>query len=298
MPTITLGMATYDDFHRTQFTIQSARMHYGEYIQEYVVVDNNPGSAHGKLLKKFMANVPNGKYVPFSDYVSTSVKQKVFDNATQDWVVCVDAHVLLCKTFFPSLLRFAEASPESLDIVQGPMTYDGLATISTHFDPVWRTEMYGIWGTDQRGLSLDGQPFEIPMQGMGQFAARRETFPGFNPLFRGFGAEEGYVHEKVRQHGGAALCIPGMRWWHSFDNPYPRTPPVHLHDKIRNYLLGFIELDLPLDGIFLHFRTRKTEKQIMVMAQQALVDLWQAQLVPPDRTLRFERKPSRTASVC
>ena len=46
------------------------------------------------------------------------------------------------------------------------------------------------------------------MQGLGLFACRGEAWPGINPRFRGFGGEEGYLHEKVRQNGAASCAIP------------------------------------------------------------------------------------------
>ena len=58
---------------------------------------------------------------------------------------------------------------------------------------------------------IDAPAFEIPMQGLGLFACRRAAWVGFNTRFRGFGAEEGYIHEKTRQHGGRTLCLPFLR---------------------------------------------------------------------------------------
>ena len=49
-------------------------------------------------------------------------------------------------------------------------------------------------GTDDRGRDSNGEPFEIPMQGLGMFSCRKEAWLGFNPLFNGFGGEEGYIH--------------------------------------------------------------------------------------------------------
>ena len=70
--------------------------------------------------------------------------------------------------------------------------------------------MWGIWATDPRGVDPEGEPFEIPMQGMGVFSCRKEAWLGFNPAFRGFGGEEGYIHEKFRQARSAAACAcPG-----------------------------------------------------------------------------------------
>ena len=62
-------------------------------------------------------------------------------------------------------------------------------------------------GLTPAGTDPDNPPFEITMQGLGLFACRRDAWPGFNPAFRGFGGEEGYIHEKIRQRGGETLVL-------------------------------------------------------------------------------------------
>ena len=86
------------------------------------------------------------------------------------------------------------------------------------------------------------------MQGMGLFACRKDAWPGFNPLFRGFGAEEGYIHEKVRQGGGRTLCLPFLRWMHRFNRPLGAPYPNIWEDRIRNYYIGWRELGLPTEA--------------------------------------------------
>ena len=102
---------------------------------------------------------------------------------------------------------------------------DDLKTISTHFNPVWRNEIWGNWATDPRGLDPEGEPFDVPMQGMGVFSCRKEAWLGFNPAFRGFGGEEGYIHEKFRQAGARTLCLPWLRWVHRFRQAGGRSLP-------------------------------------------------------------------------
>ena len=65
----------------------------------------------------------------------------------------------------------------------------------------------------------DGEPFEIPMQGLGVFACRKRAWPGFNAAFHGYGGEEGYLHEKFRRTGARCLCVPWLRWMHRFKHP-------------------------------------------------------------------------------
>ena len=77
------------------------------------------------------------------------------------------------------------------------------------------------------------------MQGLGLFACRREAWPGFNPRFRGFGGEEGYLHEKVRRNGGRVLCLPALGWTHRFARPLGPPYRPTWEDRVRNYRIGW-----------------------------------------------------------
>lgn len=104
-------------------------------------------------------------------------------------------------------------------------------------------------------MAIDSQePFEIPAMGLGCFSALREHWPGFNKHFREFGGEEWYIHEKVRQRGGRALCLPFLKWQHRFGDPAGgRVHHFTTHGKVRNYILGLQELGLPLDRLRRHY---------------------------------------------
>ena len=56
----------------------------------------------------------------------------------------------------------------------------------------------------------------------------------------------------------------------------PERPVVaHKNHKIRNYILGHLELAIPLDGVYKHFVSEmrvKTHKQFMQMVDTALAD--------------------------
>ena len=73
------------------------------------------------------------------------------------------------------IINYYENNPKTDNLLQGPLVYDNLNNVSTHFDPVWRDEMYGIWKTDKRGEDKNAEPFEIPMQGLGVFSCRKES---------------------------------------------------------------------------------------------------------------------------
>ena len=151
------------------------------------------------------------------------------------------------------LIDYFDANPQSPDLIQGPMIHDDLIKIASHLDPTWRAGMFGTWATDPAAADPEGEPFEIRMHGLGLFACRRTAWPGFNPLFRGFGGEEGYIHEKFRRKGGRVLCLPFLRWMHRFERPLGIPYPNTWEDRLHNYLVGFGELGLPTDALEAHF---------------------------------------------
>ena len=66
----------------------------------------------------------------------------------------------------------------------------------------------GIWATDERGRDPEAEPFDVWGNGCGLFSCRRQAWLGFSEHFRGFGGEEGYIHEKFREAGRRVLCLP------------------------------------------------------------------------------------------
>ena len=255
VPKLTVGMATYDDFDGAYFTVQALRMFHPEVNDdiEILVVDNNPRSAAGEALRQLSHWIPNLRYVTCGEFNGTAIRDHVFRHARGNAVLCVDSHVLIEPGGLRRLIEYFDAHPGSSDLLQGPMLYDDLASLSTHCDPVWRGGMFGTWGCDPRGLDRDSEPFEIPLQGLGVFACRREAWLGFNPAFRGFGGEEGYIHEKFRQAGRRTLCLPFLRWLHRFARPGGQQYPNLWDDRMRNYLLACEELGLDSDSVEDHF---------------------------------------------
>jgi hypothetical protein len=253
---LTIGMATYDDYDGVYFSLQALRLYHPEIVDqaEFIVVDNHPDGACATALKALENDIPNYRYVPEQERKGTFAKGRVFDEAAGDFVLCMDSHVFLVPEALTKLLGYFAGNPGSRDLLQGPLLYDNLAKVSTHFRPEWSGGMFGVW--DNNGLADDpeGPPFEIPMQGMGLFACRRDAWPGFNPSFRGFGGEEWYIHEKIRRNGGRVLCMPFLRWVHRFKRPQGIPYRNTFEDRIWNYLVGFRELGLPTAEMEAHFR--------------------------------------------
>lgn len=241
-PLLTIGLATYDDYDGVYFTIQALRMYQSVYSDqtEIIVIDNNPGSVHGKATKQLVQQI-GGRYIPDTTTSSSFNKYKIVEHATGKYVLIVDCHVLLQPGAIDSLLEHYEQHPNCRDLIQGPLLHDDLITVSTHFAPGWSGHMWGTWSTNIEAYSTE-KPFEIPMQGMGLLSFERSNWPGISKHFRGFGGEEGYISERFRQRGGTNICIPRLKWVHRFNRPNGVPFPLMLEDRIWNYFIGYLDL--------------------------------------------------------
>lgn len=266
MKKLTIGMSTHDDFDGLYFSIQNIRMNHPEVLKdiEFIIIDNNPYGKSGESIRKFIKWIDEPvQYLPFTNYQSTSVRNKVFSLADTPYVLCIDSHVLLFPGSIKRLIDFYDAGKDGGNLLHGPLIYDDFRNISTHFDlSIWSNYMWGRWGTDERGKDPDNDAFEIPAQGMGLFSCRRDSWLKFNEKFRGFGGEEGYIHEKYRQNGKKTLCLPFLRWMHRFERPNGVTYPNKLEDRYRNYYIAFRELGLDMAPLNDHFKAIVTPELI------------------------------------
>lgn len=263
MSKLTIGMCVYDDFDGLFFTIQSIRMFHKEVLDdiEFIVINNNPNSAAGDLIRDFMfTHVTNVfKYLDFERYAGTAIRDKIFQMADTPYVLVVDSHVLIEPGAIKKLIDFYDEGKDEGNLLHGPLIHDNFKDVSTHFNRNWGAHMYGQWDKDSDSYKDDqSDPFEIEAQGLGLFSCRRDHWLGFNPDFRGFGGEEIYIHDKFRLNGKKVLCLPFLGWVHRFGRvsvPFPNT----LEDRYRNYLLGRVELGQDFDDVEAAFKTNIQE---------------------------------------
>ena len=198
--------------------------------------------------------VPGGRYVPWDEQQGTAPpRDQVFRQARGEIVVCIDAHVLIAGGALRRTLAWLDDNPQFDGLFQGPLQYDSGA-ISTHQTPTWGAGMLGQWALDPRYRDDDTPPFEIPLQGLGLFGCRRRDWLGFNPWFREFGGEEGYLHDKYRQDGRPVVLLPWLRWVHRFGAVGQHAHyPSSMRQRILNYLHARAELNQDLDDIHAHF---------------------------------------------
>lgn len=253
---LTIGIATHDDFDGAWFTVNSLYLHHAEQMQdaEVILLDNHPRGVEAAELKRFDTLLPNVRYIPVGAYSSTAIRNQIFAHARGELVVVLDSHVLLAPGALKAVVDWFAEHPDSRDIVQGPMLgSDTRHNVATHMDPVWNAGMFGVWALDDRADNREAGAFEIPQHGLAAFACRREVWPGLSTKFVGFGGEEGYVHEKFRRNGGRVLCLPAFRWQHRFARPRGVSYRLNWEDRVRNYAIGWSELGLDVDGMATHF---------------------------------------------
>ncbi len=248
MSKLTIGLAVYDDYDGAFFTLQSLRMYHSEVMDrvEFVVINNNPTSEHGKALKSMVDIISEPKtYIEFTKYSSPFIKGKIFDIAETEYVLVMDSHVLLEPGSLKKLLDYYDKGLDNGNLLQGPLLYDDLCNVSTHFDfssKEWSGYMWGTWATDSRGKKSSSKPFTIPGNGMGLFSCRKDAWLGFNKSMRGFGGEEGYIHEKFKLEGKETICLPFLRWNHRFAKPSGTPYKLDVKQRFRNYMIAFKEV--------------------------------------------------------
>lgn len=269
---LTIGMPCYDDYDGAYFTIQALRMYHPRV--KTLIIDNNPESPSGKETKK-LCDWTKTKYVPFTDFVGTFAKDKVFLHSETKYTLCCDCHILFKPTSIFNLIKYYENNPETDDLIQGTLVYDDLGNYSTHFNmqnedgsPRWSTGMLGQWAKDDRGAEDKSEPFEIECQGMGVFSCRTESWLGFNKHMHGFGGEEGYIQEKYRRAGRKTLCLPQLRWVHRFGRPLGIPYPNIWEERLRNYLIGHREFGLDEKPMFEHFCTILGREKVIALANK------------------------------
>jgi hypothetical protein len=156
---LTIGIATHSDYDGCYFTLQSLRFQQDVRDCEFVIVDNSPNNEHGKELQALLPALAHShpvKYVKFeTSGGTTQTREAIFTHAEGDAVLVMDCHVLLRPNSIARLKQFYEQNPNTLDLFSGPMMADHLDSCMSHFEPVWRGQMWGIWAQawrDSNGL--------------------------------------------------------------------------------------------------------------------------------------------------
>jgi glycosyltransferase involved in cell wall biosynthesis len=255
MDNLTIGMATFDDFNGVYFTIQALKMYHGEAVKsaEIIVIDNNPSSKDGQETKAFCEKDKRIKYIESDNSRGAFSKEDVFVHAENENVLVCDCHVLFAPDSILSLKNFFKSGEDKGNLIQGPLLSDSMEIIATHLKPTWGSGMFGQWALDKRVYSE--KAFEIPAQGMGVFACKKNSWVGFPKGASGFGGEEYIIHEKFRQAGKGAICLSNLKWLHRFRRPSGAPYSPTRENKFKNHIRGFLEADLPVFEVLEHYKS-------------------------------------------
>jgi hypothetical protein len=146
-------MAVYDDYDGLYFSLQALKMYHPLCEVELIVVDNSPGAESAGPVRALVEGWTNGqrcvhsaRYIPMETPGTTQTRQRIFDEAAAPIVLVMDSHVLIAPLAISKLLAWYQAHPSDASLVSGPLLYDDLENMTTHFDDVWRSEMWGTWG--------------------------------------------------------------------------------------------------------------------------------------------------------
>lgn len=252
---LTIGIAAYDEFDSLFFTVQALRIYHDLSDCEIVVVDNNPDGPAADAIKGLIrACKSKGRYVPYRERGSCPPRDHIFTVAESPYVLVIDSHVLLLPGSIDKLLQYYRDKPDTSDLIHGALLFGMLSPKpSTHMIPEWRSEMYGRWAKDPRGENPEGEPFQIPMHGLGLFSCRKTAWPGFTNGLVGFSGGEGAIHAKFRNRGDRVLCHPGVRWVHKFVRVQGTPFHVDREEKIKNVIRAWDDTGIDLLPMVNHY---------------------------------------------
>jgi hypothetical protein len=253
---LTIATPVVNDFDSWSQTMVGFVNQLGKDIDkvELLAVDNDPTTGDGYDTRKFCMKLPNCRYVGCGPRQGTFVgKEMCMQNANTEYVLVCDSHIVFQDGALLKLLRFLTEMGPCNDLFHGPICNERWEIFGTHMNPALGDGNFGRWGSyrDENGMVIDNcELYKVPMQGMGVFLARRDTWPGFHPALFHFGSEEGYIHEKYRLLGREVWSIPFLKWWHRFRQKSIRYQyPMSAEHKYRNYHIAWTEVGLPLEVI-------------------------------------------------
>jgi glycosyltransferase involved in cell wall biosynthesis len=149
---LTIGMPTCNDYTGALLTLVALKEYqsFDDGDIELLIIDNTPDEKYRNVLKEQLKGFSDEKirYIEFpAKRGPAEAKNQVFENATGEYVMCIDSHVMLNNGSVARLKEFLKNLPEDKkdDFFTGPLKGNE-GNYSTHFQDIWRGEMWGIWG--------------------------------------------------------------------------------------------------------------------------------------------------------
>jgi glycosyltransferase involved in cell wall biosynthesis len=159
-PLLTIGLPVHNDAGGAIFTLNTIRMYYEEILPrvEFLVVNDSGDIGHAGALQGY-CQAAGVRYVQNADPRGPALnKDLVFREAAGEWVACIDCHIQFKPGSLTRLMGELTKRQGSLDMLTGPMLYDGHVIKQDIFSFRWRGNMFGTWGNVWRcpcGQTLD-----------------------------------------------------------------------------------------------------------------------------------------------
>lgn len=142
---LTIGMACANDWQGLWSTLKDIRNH-NNFMGEIVVVNNAPTTNEGKSVEAISRNF-RAKHIAFDkEHGTSSPRNEVFAQATNEWVLCMDSHVEVQA--IPALItKLKSGEVSGTDLFTGPIIMNWREGFATHFRDEWGEDhMWGKWG--------------------------------------------------------------------------------------------------------------------------------------------------------
>ena len=158
MKKLSIGIAHHNDFSGAWFTIQDIRKELlfndrKDLLDqiEFVIVENDADSENAISLKNFSVNnLAKDRSLSYNICRiegTSSSRNTIIDNASGEFVLVLDCHVLLCPVLstIEKLIQFIDDNPDDSNIYCGPLVGDDGESIYTHFTGEWSGSNFGKW---------------------------------------------------------------------------------------------------------------------------------------------------------
>lgn len=280
MSKLTIGMANYADPQGAWWTLSSLRLHHVSPSNtdiDLLLIDDMP-SKNNDLVS--VCNLSNARYIHSPKGKGPAhAKNTVFENATGEYVLLLDSHVLLNPFHVKKIMNLIEEDRIGNDMIVGPLVNEAGNIIATELIPEIRGGMLGIWHRRKE----EGESCVVHGHGTAYMLMRREAWPKFSEHFYGFSGEEIYIHEKVRRNGGKVVCYFDLKWCHRFMRfGIPPQYRLTLNDKYRNHLVASYEMNWSVEQMKNYFRKKLPLDQCIAVENdvaEIFPNIWKSDMV-------------------
>lgn len=143
---LTIGIIVSDDYHSLYYSLYNLLLHQDIQDTQLIVINNGLRNQHNTLVEQEVKQHPFIKYIKLDEPSGNSLaKNTLFKEANGDFVLCLDARVMLCENVIKCVKDHINSHPDSKDLVSGPLVFKDCMNFSTHQTEVWSNGVLGVW---------------------------------------------------------------------------------------------------------------------------------------------------------